>query len=147
MSEGGFELETKRVGGLPLVNRFLERLRVSALLEKHVHTDSRTQVGNSRLLAVLVRNLILARVPLYALGEWAGGWVPQLLGLAPDEVALLNDDRVGRGLDRLYDADRSALLTELVVGAVKEFKVDLEQLHNDSTSLTLHGEYSEADGD
>jgi hypothetical protein len=29
-------------------------------------------------------------VPLYGLGEWARGWVPALLGLAPDQVALLN---------------------------------------------------------
>ncbi len=146
MSDAGFELKTKRVGGLPLVNRFLERLRVSAIFEKHVRSDSRTQVENSRLLGVLLRNLILARVPLYGLGEWADDWVPQLLGLEADELALLNDDRVGRGLDRLFDADRSALLTELVVGAVKEFKVDLEQLHNDSTSLTLEGEYADATG-
>jgi len=146
MSEGGFELETKRVGGLPLVNRFLERLRLGALFDKHVLSDSRAQVASSRLLAVLLRNLILARVPIYGLGEWAEGWVPQLLGLEPDEPALMNDDRVGRALDRLYDADRSVLLTELVVGAVKEFKVELEQFHNDSTSLTLHGEYSDATG-
>src|SRR3972149_10622921 len=47
MSEGGFEWETKRVGGLPLVNRFLERLRVGALFDKHVLSDSRAQVASS----------------------------------------------------------------------------------------------------
>jgi transposase len=38
------------------------------------------------------------------------------------------------------------LLTTLVVHMVKEFEVSLEQLHNDSTSLTLHGEYAAATG-
>ena len=147
MGEGAFELETRRIGGLPLVNSFLKRLRLPALLERHVHSDSRTKVANARLLGVLVRNLILARVPLYGLGEWAEGWVPRLLGLEPADLALLNDDRVGRALDRLFDADRAALLTDLVVGAVKEFKVELEQFHNDSTSLTLHGGYSNATGE
>lgn len=147
MGDAGFELETKRVGGLPLINRFLERLGLVALFEKHVRSDPRAKVASSRLLVVLVRNLVMARVPIYGLGEWAEGWVPQLLGLEPDELELLNDDRVGRGLDRLFDADRGALLTDLVVGAVKEFKIDLEQFHNDSTSLTLHGEYSDATGE
>jgi transposase len=89
---------------------------------------------------------VLARVPLYGLGEWARGWVPALLGLRAEQVALLNDDRVGRALDRLFDADPRALLTTLVVHMVKEFEVSLEQLHNDSTSLTLHGEYAAATG-
>jgi transposase len=146
MADAGFELETRRVGGLPLVNHFIERLRLQKLLEKYVPSDPRAKVPNSRLLGLLVRNLVLARVPIYGLCEWAAGWVPQLLGLEPDEVGLLNDDRCGRALDHLFDADRNAFLTELVVGAVKEFKIELEQLHNDSTTLTLQGEYSDATG-
>jgi transposase len=61
-------------------------------------------------------------------------------------VALLCDDRVVRALDRLFDADRASLLTELTLGAISEFGVDCSQLHNDSTSITLHGEYLQADG-
>ena len=61
-------------------------------------------------------------------------------------MALLCDDRVGRALDRLFDADRASLLTELTLVAIREFGVDCSQLHNDSTSITLHGEYLQADG-
>ena len=73
-------------------------------------------------------------------------WVPALLWLAPEQGALLHDDRVGRALDGLFDADRRALLTNLVVHMVKEFQVSLTQLHKDSTSLTLHGTYDGATG-
>jgi transposase len=59
---------------------------------------------------------------------------------------LLNDDRVGRALDQLFDAGRSSLLCELVLRAVREFGVDCSQLHNDSTSVVLHGDYDTADG-
>ena len=97
-------------------------------------------------LGVLVRNLALARVPLYALGEWAEPRVPALLGLATAPGRALEDDRVGRSLDRLFDADRAALLTELVVHMVREFDVALDELHNDSTTITLHGQYAAASG-
>jgi transposase len=146
MGEAEFELETKSVGGLPLVNHFLERLRLQSLLEKHVPSEARAKISGARILGVLVRNLVLARVPLYGVREWVNNWAPRLLGLTADEPVLLNDDRIGRALDRLFDADRNVLLTELVVGAVKEFKVELEQFHNDSTSVSLHGEYSSATG-
>ena len=68
------------------------------------------------------------------------------MGLEPEQVRLLNDDRVGRALDRLFDADRQALLTDLVVFMVREFEVGLEEFHNDSTSITLQGKYKHATG-
>jgi len=144
---GGFTLVSHTLGGLPLVNHLLRRLRFEEFLARHLPPpDPRAELPPSAALGVLTRNLVLARAPLYGLGEWARGWVPALLGLPPEQVAFLNDDRVGRALDRLFDADPRALLTALVVHMVKEFQVSLEQLHNDSTSLTLHGEYAEATG-
>jgi transposase len=66
--------------------------------------------------------------------------------LGVDDVEVLNDDRVGRTLDRLFDADRASLLTELVVAMVREFDLDLSRLHNDSTTVTFHGDYASATG-
>lgn len=142
-----FELLWQEVGALPIVNHFLGRLRFSELLLDHLPAvDPRVKLKPAEALGVLVRNLVLSRMPLYSQGEWSHQKVPELLGLRSDQLALVNDDRVGRALDRLFDADRSALLTDFVVQMVKEFGVSLGELHNDSTSITLHGAYREADG-
>ncbi|EQD62976.1 Transposase, partial [mine drainage metagenome] len=37
-------------------------------------------------------------------------------------------------------------LTQIVVGAVKEFHISMDEFHNDSTTITLTGDYEEADG-
>jgi transposase len=142
-----FTLRSHTIGALPVVNHVLRRLRVEALLHQHLPPPApHTPLPPGLALGVLLRNLVLARVPLYGLGEWARPWVPALLGLQPGQVPLLNDDRVGRALDRLFDADRRALVTTLVVHMIREFQVALDQLHNDSTSLTLHGVYAAATG-
>jgi len=118
----GLTLPSHTVGALPLVNHLLGRLRFAELLARHLPPpDPRTPLAPLAPLGVLTRNLVLARVPLYGLGEWARGWVPALLGLEPAQVAWLHDDRLGRALDRLFDADRQALLTALVVQMVKAF--------------------------
>ena len=57
---------------------------------------------------------------------------------------MLNNDRVGRTPDRLFGADRSSLLTELVVSIIREFHLDVSRLHNDSVSVTFHGDYENA---
>lgn len=150
MSEdSGFELESRTIGALPIVNHFLERLKFRQLLLKHLPSAEVGRPAKLRAvdaLSVLVRNLVVARVPLYRESEWAQRVVPALLELNAQQVDLVNDDRIGRGLDRLFDSDRGALLTDFVVHMVKEFGLSLKELHNDSTTLTLHGQYREADG-
>ena len=75
----------------------------------------------ARTIKVLVLNLCVEREPLYGIGEWACRFEAGALSLEPGEVALLCDDRVGRALDRLFDADRASLLTELTLVAIREF--------------------------
>ena len=65
--------------------------------------------------------------------------------MTPTQLPSLNDDRVGRCLDRLFDADIPSLTLAVVAHAVREFAVDLDELHNDSTTVTLHGDYEAAD--
>jgi len=142
-----FELTTQRLGALPIIDRFLARIGLRALLERHLPAgDERVMLPAAVAIGVLVRNLCVAREPLYGLAQWAERHDPGLLGLGQSEAGLLNDDRVGRALDQLFDADRGSLLTELMLGVITEFQVDCSQLHNDSTSITVHGDYTAADG-
>ena len=144
---GPFELQSTRLGALPIIDRFLERMGLTALLDRHLPAgDARVSLAATTAIGVLVRNLCVEREPLYGLADWAGSFEPGLVGLVPGEAGLLNDDRVGRALDQLFDADRGSLLTELTLHAISEFAVDCSQLHNDSTSIALHGDYTAADG-
>jgi transposase len=144
----GYELETRWVGGLPLINAVLDRLHVAPLLAQALPgADPRTPVPPGRVLGVVVRNIVCnARRPVYSLPDWIRRAEPALLGVTADDVRALNDDRLGRALDHLFRADRAALLTALVLRAVHAFQIDLDQLHNDSTSVTFSGAYTAADG-
>ena len=139
---GPWRLQSRTLGALPVVNHFLDRLQLEALLSRYVsHRNRRLCLPPATALALLLRNVLMGRAPVYALEEWATPFEPAQLRLTAAQVSLLNDDRVGRALDELFDADRASLLTEVVVRAVQEFGVDLQQLHNDSTTVTFSGEY------
>ncbi len=109
--------------------------------------DARLALEPAVVIAAVVANLAVEHRPLYALSEWAAAYEPSLLGLGEGEAGLLNDDRVGRVLDRLFLADRGSLLTELMAGVISEFGIDCSRLHNDSTSVSVHGAYKAADGE
>lgn len=143
----GFDLDTEQLGALPVINAFFDRLGLAGLLDRFVpHDDGRLKLAPATAIGAVVRNLVIGRRPVYALGEWAAAYDPDLLGFAPGEAELLNDDRVGRTLARLFDCDRASLLTRLVLDAVDRFDIDVSQLHSDSTSIKLTGAYAGADG-
>lgn len=140
-------LHTETIGGLPIVNRFLERLGLEGLLERALRTGSgRARLGPSKGLGVLLRNLLLSRLPLYSQREWTERMAPGLLGLGAKDISRLTDDHLGRALDRLFDADRATLLTEVVLRAVRAFDIELDQIHTDTTTVTFSGVYGLAMG-
>lgn len=79
---------------------------------------------------MLVRSIVVEREPIYPQQETVHGFAPGLHGLGADEMQHLSDDRIGRALDRLFDADRPALLTAVVVAVGERFGVRFEELHN-----------------
>ena len=141
----GQTLNSRRVGALPILDRFLRRLHIGQTLgDRLPREDRRWRVSNSTVLLLLARNLLISREPLYGVGQWAARHEPSLLGLSQDQLAAINDDRVGRALDRLFDADVPSLVLDIATRAVREFDLNLDELHNDSTTVTFHGDYDSA---
>jgi transposase len=145
--DGRFGLASHRLGALPILNHFLDRIGLDAALARWLpEPDRRFKLAPATAIRLLVLNLLVGRAPLYGLGEWAAPYAPGLVGLPGGDTAWLNDDRIGRALVNLFDADRASMLTELIVGVIAEFGVDTAEMHNDSTSVSVHGDYRDADG-
>jgi transposase len=135
-------LQSLSVGALPILDHLLKRMRLEEFLRDYLpREDGRTKLSPAKALLVLLRNLLVSREPIYGMGEWAARYAPDLLGLSPEEIVLLNDDRVGRALDRLFLAEMPSLVLAVVRHVVQEFHVRLDELHNDSTTVTFFGAY------
>lgn len=137
----------ERLGPLPLITHFLERLGLSALLARFVPASPRRgMVAPAKGLGRLVRSFIVEREPISRQQETVATFSPAAFGLVPADARPLGDDQLGRALDRLFDADRGALLTEVVVAACRQFRVVCTELHNDSTTIRFTGQYRQARG-
>ena len=127
------------------MNHFLERMRLREFLDKHLPPDDRrTQIDSSPVVLLLLKNLLVSREPVYSIAEWAQNFAPDLFDLWPDQIEHLNDDRVGRCLDRVAQSLDSNLMMDFVTHIVQEFDLDLSELHNDSTIISVFGDYSDA---
>jgi transposase len=142
---GGRTLNSYRVAALPIIDRLLERMRLDEFLRSYLpRADRRCRIAPSIGVTLLLKNALLSREPLYGIGEWAARFDPVALGFADTQLPSLNDDRVGRCLDRLFQSDITSMVLALATHVVREFQVDLDELHNDSTTITLHGAYADA---
>jgi transposase len=137
--------ESLEVGAAPVIRHFLEKLDLPGLFERHLPRlpGRKRDVPTSTVLCVLLSNFLLSREPLYRVAAWASGFVPEHLGLRPEDLALLNDDRCGRAFDHLFRADRASLLTAVALTAIRAFELALKHMAQDTTTVTFSGEYAE----
>jgi len=139
-------LQSERLGPLPIINHFIQRIGLEDLLDRHVPSDARCAVQNARALGVLLRSIIVEREPIYRQEETVHAFASGMFGIGAEEMEHLSDDRLGRALDRLFDADRAALLTEVVVAIGQRFNLKFDEFHNDSTTISVCGNYRAASG-
>jgi transposase len=139
-------LRIERLGPLPIINHFIERMRLDEVLDRHVPSDARCVIPHARALGVLLRSIIVEREPIYRQQETVQGFASGLFGIAAEEMEHLSDDRLGRALDHLFDADRAALLTDVVVAVGQAFALKFDEFHNDSTTISFCGSYRGAWG-
>ena len=106
--------------------------------------DGRIKLAPAAAIRLVITNLVLGREAALRAGRvgrplstrrcW--GW---------PEATSRAQRRPGRpGAGRLFDADRASLLTALMLGVITEFGIDTAELHNDSTSISVHGVYRDA---
>ena len=141
-SAKGRHIVTHTVGALPILNRLLERMRLHEFLTRHLpREDARTKIDAPRVVLLVLRNLLVSREPMYGVVEWARNFAPDLFDLWSEDLDHLNDDRVGRSLERVFQALDTNLIMDVVTHVVREFQVRLDELHNDSTTVTFFGNY------
>lgn len=129
------------VGALLLARHFLTELDVVATIDRALPRSARSVLSLGEVAAALIASRLCSPSPLYDVAGWASGSaVHELLGIP---AALLNDDRLGRGLQTL------AVYSESVRGllaarAIERFGVDTGRLHVDLTTLRLAGAYEDS---
>jgi transposase len=136
-------LKRHQVGALPLLHAIVKRMGLHSILDRHVSSHGNDQVPVIDTLTLLSYNLIIGKEPLYELPVWVESIDRRPIGLTDYEPEKFTDDRFARALDRLYEADRASLMTDLVTRSVRAFDLDLQRIHNDSTSIKAYGAYPE----
>jgi len=124
---------------LPIVKEYASRMGLVKIVDEALSCGMRVSPGT--ILLGLVMNVLSGRSPLYRVEEFFRTRDAALL-LGEDIAAeMLNDDAIGRVLDRIYEHGTWKIFSEVCVQAFHSFGVDCSVVHHDTTSVSVWGEY------
>lgn len=135
--DASVQYQTQIVGALPAITAYFDKLDLAATIDRLVPWEGEIPLG--ALVEVLITNRLLRPKALFRVGEWAqDAAVTDYFDLT---AAQLNDDRLGRALERLprYAETIQAALT---LKAIEHFQLDVHQIHYDISNVELYGAYA-----
>jgi transposase len=129
--------QTQIVGALPVITHYFELIDLAATIDGLVPWEGDVPLGT--LVEVLVANRLLQPKALFRVGQWAEtAALTDYFGLTAEQ---LNDDRLGRALERLA-AHAPDIQAALVLKAIEHFELDVARIHYDLTTVELYGAYA-----
>ena len=143
--EGSEEYVNERLDHLGIVAGVCQEIGLAAWLDAQ-EPGNRQQVSvGTATVAMILNGLGFSNRQLYLVPQFfANKPLEHLLG--PGITAeMLNDDCLGRTLDWLYAHDLTKLFAGLARRARQIFGIKAEQVHVDTTSFSVSGEYGQAE--
>ena len=133
------DIKLHKVGSFPIVKHYMEELGIPELFSKQL-PQVKGEPIHSDCLCVLIQNIIISVRPLYKISDWLKDYTDGQTEFGM-ESNKYNDDRLGEALDVLYESDRHSLMSGASINAIKRYELSTDQIHNDTTSVTLKGSY------
>jgi transposase len=139
------QYDTEVIGAFPVIAEYLKKLGVARIVDELVPWEGNIPLGT--LTEILILNRMLNPKALVRIGEWAGKTgVTRYYGVTAEQ---LNDDLLGRALERLSDY-RCQVEAALMMVCIRQFGLDVAHVHFDITVAELYGSYERqtaADGE
>lgn len=142
------EIEIKNIDHLGIVAGIIDSIGLVEIINNKVGEDVSEKISSGHVVKAMILNgLGFVSAPLYMFSKFFENQACEHLigeGVKPE---YLNDDKLGRTMDKLFSKGLSNIFLEISLNAVKTFDVSLLFEHLDSSSFHLHGEYNKKDLD
>lgn len=135
---------SKRLDHLPVIAHAIRRLRVREVVDELVPLDPRSKISAGEGIEAMITAILLGKHTLYAVSDLLEPYDLQVaFGFNQiAEAKHFNDDRLAKALDDLFDKGGVAkVCAAATMSAIREFKLRIDQIHADLTSVSVYGDY------
>ena len=138
------EMETRMIGPMILTTPVLERLGLRQIINRLCPIAEQADIDHGTVAELIVQCRLTNPRALYDHVDWAEKYDIPALYQEVENAQLLNDDRIGRTLDVLYQ-HRAQLWGELIANAAHFYEIDLTRLHADTMPIKFEGQFPNQD--
>lgn len=136
------QIQVQNLDHLGLVAGIIDEIGVVEQVNQLVGQHCCEKVSPGHVVkAMLINGLGFVSAPLYMFPKFFEGKATEHLIGEGVKAEHLNDDRLGRVLDKLYSTGLEQLFTSIALKAAKKYGVSTHSVHLDSSSFHVHGKY------
>ncbi len=129
-------------GAAPLIASLCRICQVQQTVDQMVQWRETARLTPGQIVEALIINILCDRRPLWKMEQFFYEIDLSLLygkEITPDH---LNDDILGRCLDKIAEIDLNKLVSQIGLQALLAHSLSLRVLHIDTTSISVEGEYA-----
>ncbi|AFZ56319.1 IS1634 family transposase [Anabaena cylindrica] len=142
MKESQVAIQTLDIDHLGIVAGIIDEMELVEEVNKIVGIKTKETLTPGQVVKAMILNgLGFLSAPLYLFGEFFVGKATEHLigeGVLPEH---LNDDKLGRELDKYHQIGTTKIFTAVAIKAAHKFQVEMDSIHLDGTSMSVEGEY------
>jgi transposase len=142
MSISASQIKVQDLDHLGIVAGIVDEMGLVEEINQQLGTHPQEIISAGQIVkAMIINGLGFVSAPLYLFEKFFKGIATEHLlgeGIQPEH---LNDDRLGRVLDKLYNAGLTEIFIRIALSAAGRFGVKMNSLHLDSSSFHVHGDY------
>ena len=137
------EIEIQNIDHLGIVAGIIDSIGIVEIINELIGVEKDEKVNAGQVVkAMIINGLGFVSKPLYMFPEYFETIACEHLigtGVKPE---YLNDDKLGRVMDKLFIKGLDTIFFIIAVKAAQKFGVSLSTSHLDSSSMHLHGQYN-----
>jgi transposase len=136
------EFETRTIGPLVLTTPVLRQLGLIEIIDRFCPVAEQADMGHGTVAEMVVQCRLTEPLALYDMADWAERYGMAALYDVLERAEQLNDDRIGRMLDTIYDK-RAVIWGEVIGRAARVYELDLSRLHADTAPIKFAGLFAD----
>jgi transposase len=137
------EIEIKNIDHLGIVAGIVDSIGLVEIINEYCGKEPEEKISSGHVVKAMILNgLGFVSSPLYLFSEFFKDKPCEYLIGQGVKAEYLNDDKLGRVLDKLFLKGLTEIFLAVSLNVNKQFNISLKSSHLDSTSLHLHGEYN-----
>ncbi|BDA74054.1 transposase [Calothrix sp. PCC 7716] len=137
------DVEIQSIDHLGIIAGIIDSMGLVEIINEIVGQESGEKVSPGHVVKAMILNgLGFVSSPLYMFPEFFKDKPCEHLIGEGVKAEYLNDDKLGRVMDKLFIKGLTEVFLAISISVIKEFNISLKSSHLDSTSMHLHGEYS-----